>query len=312
MPDPIDVSPSVRTLHVDTEVYTGHFPPNVHVIHNGGEALFIDSGFPDDDALAVRFGYLDEHPELRLTHIVLTHHHFDHSSGAPTYRDRTGAKIAMHEDDVRFLENPREEAPQDIEIDAEEIDEERRKRYEAWMAEAKRATPDLRLHDSDEIAVGAKKIVAVHTPGHTWGHLCLYLPDERLMFTGDCVLGVGTSAVPPPPYGDMGAYIESLRRLQGFEIERLIPGHGPPIDDPKTKLAELIQHRLDRDEQVLRGLRKGKHSVEELLRWIYPEVDKRLFRMARGQIRSHLAKLEAEGRAIREGEGETERWSLPG
>lgn len=310
MPDAVDVSPAVRTLHVDTEVYTGHFPPNVHVIHDGGEAMFIDSGFPDEDALKVRLGFLDEHPELRLTHIALTHHHFDHSSGAPTYRERTGAKIAIHGDDVEPLLNPGEEAPQDIDLDETEIDEEQRKRYATWMAEARRATPDIRLSDGSEIVVGGKRVVAVHTPGHTWGHLCFYLPDERLMFTGDCVLGVGTSAVPPPPHGDMRAYVESLRRLQTFDIEQLIPGHGPAITKPQAKLAELIQHRLDRDAQVLSGLRKGKHTIGELMKSIYPELDKRLFRMARGQIRSHLAKLEAEGHAVREGEGDDERWRL--
>ncbi len=303
----MDVSPAVRTLAVESQFYTGPFPPNVHVVYDDGEAVFIDSGFPDDDALKARLGFLEDHPHLKLTHIVLTHHHFDHSSAADTYRRRTGARIAMHGDDVEFLLNPR--APQDVELDNEEVDEERRKRYEEWMAEARKATPDLRLADGDEIAVGGKRLVAVHTPGHTWGHLCLYLPDERLMFTGDCVLGVGTTAVSPPPYGDMGAYVQSLRKLQGFEIEQLIPGHGPPIPNPQQKLAELIQHRLDRDEQVLTNLRRGRHTVPELLTAIYPELDKRLFSFARGQIRSHLAKLEAEGRVHREGEGDDERYA---
>ncbi len=303
----MDVSAAVHTLQVRSEFYTGPFPPNVHVIHDGGEAAFIDSGFPDQEALNIRNGYLDEHPEFKLTHIVLTHHHFDHSSAANAYRQRTGARIAMHVDEVDLLLNPRPNAPQDIDLD-EEVDEERRKRYDEWMEEAKKATPDLRLTDRQEIAIGSKRLVAVHTPGHTLGHLCLYLPDEGLMFTGDCVLGVGTTAVSPPPYGDMGAYVNSLRKLQGFDITQLIPGHGPPITNPQQKLAELIQHRLDRDEQVLSGLRGGRHTVPQLLKAIYPELDKRLRSFARGQIRSHLAKLEAEGRVRSEGEGDDIRY----
>ena len=94
----------------------------------------------------------------------------------------------------------------------------------------------------------------------------------------------------------MAQYIDSLRKLLEYDIHLICPGHGPPITAPRRKLEELIEHRLERERQVLRTLRAGTASIEELVRQIYPELDSRLHQAAEGQILAHLIKLEQEGK----------------
>ena len=139
------------------------------------------------------------------------------------------------------------------------------------------------MEDGDTIAVGGVTIEVVHTPGHTLGSICLYLREERALFTGDTVLGLGTVAIAPPPHGDMGLYIQSLERLKGYDAALLCPGHGPPVQDVGRKLQELIDHRHERERQILAALGRGRGTLTALLDDIYPELDRRLLNMARGQ-----------------------------
>jgi glyoxylase-like metal-dependent hydrolase (beta-lactamase superfamily II) len=122
----------------------------------------------------------------------------------------------------------------------------------------------------------------VHTPGHKVGHICPFLRDEKLMFTGDHIVGEGTVAVSPPPYGSMTEYIASLRKLQSLDIGLLLPGHGPTIDAPQQKVAELIDHRLMRERQVLELVQKGVETPGALRKAIYPALDRRLYPFAKG------------------------------
>jgi glyoxylase-like metal-dependent hydrolase (beta-lactamase superfamily II) len=124
------------------------------------------------------------------------------------------------------------------------------------------------------------------------------------------VLGLGTVAISPPPHGDMGLYIQSLQRLQRYDAALLLPGHGPPVQDVARKLQELIDHRHERERQILAILGRGHGTLRALLDDIYSELDARLLNMARGQILAHLAKLEAEGRVRRRGEGEGAVWEV--
>jgi glyoxylase-like metal-dependent hydrolase (beta-lactamase superfamily II) len=125
-----------------------------------------------------------------------------------------------------------------------------------------------------------------------------------VLFSGDNALGMGTTAISPPPRGDMARYIESLRRMQALDAALLCPGHGPIVHEPNRKIQELIDHRRERDEQVLALLQEGKGTLTQLVRGIYPELERRLERMARGQILSHLYKLEREGKVAMREEGE--------
>jgi len=296
----VEITPHVTSLHVDLSWFPQPYPPNVFLVRDGDEAALIDSGFGDDDSYKARSKAV---AGLSLKYIILTHHHFDHSSGAPRLREATGAKIVVHRAEEELLLNPKLETG-DVEIagDGEE-QKKAREMAKKWREEAAKATPDVRVEDGDVLRVGGLHLRCVHAPGHTAGHLCIVLEEERLLFAGDNVLGVGTAAIAPPPHGDMGEYIRSLRKMQSLDAELLAPGHGPLVKEPRRKLQELIDHRHQREDQILSLIANGKDDVKSLVKAIYPELDKRLMMMATGQALSHLHKLQSDGKLKLEGAG---------
>jgi endoribonuclease LACTB2 len=298
--DPLEITPYIHSIPAEPSFYTGPQAPNVFLVYDGGEGALIDSGFGDEKSVQTRVEFLRERADVKVRRIVLTHHHFDHSSGASQLRAETGAEVVLHGDEVDFLQNWQAEVPQDIEVLKEQ--KELAERVEAFRKQAAEAGPDLRASDGDTITVGGLTLEVVHTPGHTLGSMCLYLREERALFTGDTALGLGTVAVSPPPHGDMALYLKSLERLKGYDCAVMLPGHGQSVHDVRRKLQELIDHRLEREEQVLRLLADGKTTPKAMLSAIYMELDKRIVPMALRQIEAHLAKLEAEGRVKRSGE----------
>jgi glyoxylase-like metal-dependent hydrolase (beta-lactamase superfamily II) len=285
------VAPDIHAIFAEQAEYTGPHPPNVYLVVSRGEAVIVDSGFGDDAAVQIRLDYLAKYPQLNISHIVLTHTHLDHAGGAAALREKTGAKIAMHRLEVGGIEDAqkREKAPPKKKLSAKE------KERRALEEPVAKATPDVLLEDGDAITFGVRQLEVVHTPGHKVGHICPFLRDEKLMFTGDHIVGEGTVAVSPPPYGSMTEYIASLRKLQSLDIGLLLPGHGPTIDAPQQKVAELIDHRLMRERQVLELVQKGVETPGALRKAIYPALDRRLYPFAKGQMLSHLAKLREEG-----------------
>ncbi len=305
----MEIAPHVHHLHVKLNWFPQPLPPNVHLVVDGKEGALIDAGFPGDQSIGTRLEMLKEFPGLELRYIVLTHHHFDHASGANKLREATGARIVMHDDEASLLQRAAtEDIPSDMEVPGQ-----RREHTEGarrWREEAAKGTPDQTVADGDTLKVGGLTLRMVHTPGHTAGHLSPFLEEERVLFAGDNVLGYGTTVVPPPPNGDMAQYVESLRKMQALEAELLCCGHGPPVKEADRKLQELIDHRHEREEQILSLVKEGRDTVKRLVRGIYPELDKRILGMAASQVTSHLAKLETEGRVRTEGEGEDRRVEL--
>ena len=192
--------------------------------------------------------------------IVLTHHHPDHAHGAPALRDMTGAPV------LAFDPAPGEE----------------------------------RLVDGAVLTTGGAAISAVHTPGHTPDHVVLVEADSRGMFTGDAVLGRGTSVIDPPE-GDLTAYVDSLRRLLALEPGPLYPGHGPVVSDGRAKLREYLAHREQRERQVLEALAGVARTPVELVPAIYAAYPEDVYPIAARSVLAHLLKLEAEGRVRRAG-----------
>jgi ribonuclease/clavin/mitogillin len=301
----MELTPRVHGIPAAGGVFSGPLAPNVYLVTDGGRGALIDAGYADEGSLQARLEYLRGIPELQLEYIVLTHHHIDHASGAPRLRQATGARICLHPREERVLRDWQANEPQDL-PPAGSLEE----RVRSWRREAARATPDRLVEDGDTIAVGGVTIEVVHTPGHTLGSICLYLREERALFTGDTVLGLGTVAIVPPPHGDLALYIQSLQRLKGYDAALLCPGHGPPVRDVGRKLQELIDHRQERERQILAALGRGRGTLAALLDDIYPELDVRLLNMARGQLLAHLAKLEGEGRVVRRAEGGEAVWGV--
>ena len=305
------ITPNVHSLHVKLDWFPQPYPPNVHLVIDGNEGALIDSGFSDDDSLARRLEMLKEFPGLQLRYIIVTHHHFDHASGANKLRAATGpdgplsgdARIVIHRDEAPLLQRAAtEQMPDDVDLPPEA--QVYRERVQEWRNEAAQGTPDQTVADGDTLTVGNLTLRMVHTPGHTAGHLTPFLEQGKVLFAGDNVLGMGTTAIPPPPHGNMAQYVESLRKMQSLEADVLCCGHGPAVNEANRKLQELIDHRGEREEQILSLAREGRDTVKALVRAIYPELDKRILGMAAGQVISHLAKLRDEGRVRTTGEGD--------
>jgi glyoxylase-like metal-dependent hydrolase (beta-lactamase superfamily II) len=135
---------------------------------------------------------------------------------------------------------------------------------------------------------------AIATPGHAREHLC-FLTDDGVCFSGDLVLGEGSTIVAPGG-GSLVAYMDSLARLQAEEISLMCPGHGPWITDPRAKLAEYVEHRLMRERRLLAALDRGQRSRSALLREVWDDVPEVLRPVAAFAMEAHLEKLAAEGR----------------
>jgi glyoxylase-like metal-dependent hydrolase (beta-lactamase superfamily II) len=135
---------------------------------------------------------------------------------------------------------------------------------------------------------------AVATPGHAPDHVC-FLTADGVCFSGDLVLGAGSTFVPPDG-GSLSAYMDSLRRMQAEPIELICPGHGPWIEDPAAKLAEYVEHREMRERRLIAALERGERSREALLAEVWDDVPAEVRPAAAMVMQAHLDKLVAEGR----------------
>jgi glyoxylase-like metal-dependent hydrolase (beta-lactamase superfamily II) len=158
-------------------------------------------------------------------------------------------------------------------------------------SEVPAARPPVVLPADGEEHAGLR---AIATPGHAADHVCLMTAD-RVCFSGDLVLGQGSTFVPPDG-GSLIAYMDSLARMQAEPIELICPGHGPWVEDPEAKLAEYVEHREMRERKLLAALGRGERSKSALLAEAWDDVPTELLPAAQKVMDAHLAKLEAEGR----------------
>jgi len=150
----------------------------------------------------------------------------------------------------------------------------------------------------------------LHTPGHAWGHVCLWDPDSRTVVVGDMVASKGTILIAPGD-GDMGVYLAQLERLAQLGARLALPAHGEPIDEPTVLFRRYVEHRLLREAKALRSLpgeQEPGATLEELVPVAYDDAPPGVWPIARLSLAAHLAKLAAEGRA-QETEG---RWTRAG
>jgi glyoxylase-like metal-dependent hydrolase (beta-lactamase superfamily II) len=161
------------------------------------------------------------------------------------------------------------------------------------------------LGDGDVVRAGSLNLTALHTPGHSADHLCFWIAEDRALFTGDLVLGRGSSMVTYPE-GNVAAYLRSLERLAALNPTILFPGHWDPVTDAVGKVEEYRAHRLEREAQVLAEVRLGRGTARELTRRVYgSEVADELFMAAEMTMRAHLEKLVDEGKVrVSKEEGE--------
>ena len=266
MNDVAEIAPNVHRLTVGEASFPRVQPPNVFLAAGQGRAVFVDTSYGRDEDHEAQLGLWRSLGSPEVAAIVLTHRHVDHVGGAARLSEATGGPVASTAAEKDAIEE-QDGGP--------------------------RVT--MTLADGDALDLGGATLEAVETPGHTLGSLCLLHRESGALFTGDTVLGTGSTSV-SPEHGDMGLYVESLRRLMALGPSLIAPGHGAVVDRPIAKLRALIRHRHDRERQILGLVGGGVRSVDGLMDAMYADLDRRLHGSARGQIRSHLIKLEREER----------------
>jgi glyoxylase-like metal-dependent hydrolase (beta-lactamase superfamily II) len=214
----------------------------------------------------------------RVSHILVTHTHSDHSPAAKPLKEWSGAKTyAFGPHGSGRDDGPKVEAGGDMDF-----------------------MPDVRVKDGETIAGNGFTFECVFTPGHTSNHMCFALNEEKALFTGDHIMGWSTTVVTPPD-GDMAQYMDSVRKLEARGDRTLYPTHGSPVTEPQPFLAAYLAHRIDRENQVLAAVKDGLDTIPAMVARMYADVDKRLHPAAARSVEAHLIKLEREGRIVREG-----------
>ena len=160
------------------------------------------------------------------------------------------------------------------------------------FAAATGCAPDRLFRPGESIPAG-DGVAVLETPGHAPEHVAFAAPDG--LVTGDLAVAAG-SVVVGGPDGDMRAYLSSLRRVHARAPERLYPGHGPVIEDPRATCERLINHRLDREASVLAAVRAGAETPDEIVEAAYDKDVSDVYDLARATVVAHLDKLAVEGK----------------
>ncbi|KFM82348.1 Beta-lactamase-like protein 2, partial [Stegodyphus mimosarum] len=235
---------------------------NTYIIGTGHKRLLLDTGNPNiPEYVSLVKEVLSQH-NCSLQNIIVSHWHLDHIGGVPDLLKELDLDC-----EVSKLPRP------------------------FGMAHSP-VVPDIKynyLKDGDKILTEGATLSVIAAPGHTDDHLILYLEEENSLFSGDCILGEGTAV-----FEDLHDYIQTLEKILKLEPERIYPGHGPVIDNPKSKIVEYIQHRLEREKQILNALEQVQPeglTAEELVKIIYIDTPKHLHKAAETNVCHHLDKL---------------------
>jgi glyoxylase-like metal-dependent hydrolase (beta-lactamase superfamily II) len=215
----------------------------------------------------------------KVTAIMCTHTHRDHSPAARPLAQATGAPIVGCAPLALETAGPRADAAFDADY-----------------------TPNRVLEDGESIDVDGEPITAVATPGHTSNHLCFAY--DGALFSGDHVMGWSTTVVFPPD-GDMAAYMASLDKLRQRGDRVYYPAHGPAVTKPQQYVRSLIGHRMQRESQVLKLVGEKPRPVPDIVANAYPGLDPRLVVAAGGSVLAHLLDLERRGLVERQGDSWT-------
>jgi glyoxylase-like metal-dependent hydrolase (beta-lactamase superfamily II)/8-oxo-dGTP pyrophosphatase MutT (NUDIX family) len=250
---------------------TPTLPPATHTncyLVGRTRQLIVDPGAADASELAQLYEVIDclRAEGREPLAIALTHHHHDHVAGVPALAGRYKLPIWAHPSAAERL------GPAGIRVDRS-------------------------LADGEVLDLGDLELTALHTPGHTRDHLCFLEVRSGALLAGDLVSSVSTIVIDPPE-GNMASYLESLRGLLQRGVHALYPAHGPVVADGPGKLRAYLEHRLEREGQILAALRRGLGTPRAIVPSVYIGTPEPLFPFAERSVQAHLDKLEAEGKVV--------------
>ncbi|MBY0492743.1 MAG: MBL fold metallo-hydrolase [Cyanobacteria bacterium] len=202
--------------------------------------------------------------------VLVTHAHSDHVSGAAAIKAKWPA--------ARFMKFPWPVRDPDV----------------GWSW----------IEDGSTIDTDQGPLTVLHTPGHSPDHLTFWHADSRTLFVGDMLVQGSTVVIPASHGGSLADYLRSLDRMLRLNPARALPAHGPVIDDVAGIIHKYVEHRAQRERQVLDALTTGPLTVDAITAGIYPALDQALVPMAQESVLAHLQKLDSDGRARRDGD----RW----
>ena len=260
------LSPHVTRLTLPVDTLPPYDHTNAYLVSNGGVAVLVDPGSRAAVALEIVAAALAAAGARTLKAIVLTHTHPDHIDGVPDVLAAYGSPPVY----VHPLESQRLPG--------------------SW--------PTMVLQDGRRLTVGDVVVEALHTPGHSPGHLSLIIRDAtgavECQLVGDLVVASGSVWVGLPE-GDMAQYLASLALIGSVSAPLLGPGHGDIITSPRLRLREVAEHRLERERQVVAALRAGPKNIAEITAEVYPGLVEPVADLAARSVAAHLAKLVADG-----------------
>ncbi len=255
----------VVALGQNPSLFTGP-GTNTYLVGTGRQRILLDPGQGMPAYLDVLERAMERAGCEALQEIVLTHGHPDHMGGVAAVLERFGplrvSKLPWPGNDEHY----------------------------GYPLEA--------IGHGSVVETEGATLRGVHTPGHAPDHLCFMLAEEGALFSGDNVLGVGTTVIPHES-GSLVDYMASLRRLLLEKPGRIYPAHGPCIEDGRAKILAYLAHREERERQIVAALARGPATVPEIVARVYTDVPQVLHKAAELSVSSHLLKLEAEGAALR-------------
>jgi len=255
-------------LGQNPSVFTGP-GTNAYLVGTGRARILIDPGQGEPAFLPVLARAMERCGCERIQEIVLTHGHPDHIGGVRSVLQRFG-RVRVRKLPSALFDGP----------------------YADLGLEP--------LAEGEPVTTEGATLRGVHAPGHAPDHLNFVLEEERALFSGDNVLGVGTTVIPAES-GDLGDYLRSLEKLLAEKPTRIYPAHGPVIADGVAKLREYIAHRAERERQILAALASGPKRAMEIVKVVYAAYPPALHAAAAQSVIQHLRKLLRERRVTRDG-----------
>lgn len=260
-----------------------------------GDVAVIDAGPALPAHVEAIFAALQ--PGERITHLLVTHTHSDHSPAtalvqanvdAPSHGYGPHGDVPPDDPDDRVVFGDPEADGETEKAEREKAIAEGRSEDELREGADTDFRPDVTMRDGDVVRGSTWTLRAVHTPGHTSNHLCFALEEEATLFSGDHVMGWSTSVIGPPD-GNLGQYLGSLRTLLGRPDARYRPTHGPVIERPHELVRAFLAHRAERTEQLLLALADGPATLAQLVPRLYaPATPKTLWRAAAASLYAHV------------------------